>query len=332
MNIRNRKELKDLASQQLRGHEPAKKIILIYAGISLGLALLATAIHYILGLEIGKTGGLSNMGTRAILDTIRQVLPMIQSVILLCLDLGYCAAMLRIARGQYVSEKTLKLGFDRFWPLLRLSIIRGLILMGAAVASIYLGTIVFLMSPLSNAAMEIMTPIMENMTTLDPAILLEGEAYSQLLGAMAPCFMICGITALLIVAPIWYQYRLAGYVLIDKPSFGALMVLRESKLLMRKNRMNLFKLDLSLWYYPAALALMSVVGYGDMLLPLVGVNLPIPEEVAYFGFYGLSLLGQAGIYYWMRNKVEVTYCAAYDRLKPKQSTENSVVLGNIFHM
>lgn len=332
MNIRARKELKTFAGQRLESRAVANKINLIYAAIALGLALLSTTLNYVLNLEIGKTGGLSNMGTRATLDTFRQILPMVQSVLVMCLDLGYCAAMLRIARGQYVSEKTLKLGFDRFWPLLRLSILRGLILMGACVACIYLGSTIYLLTPFSQSAMEILEPVMASATVTDPTVILDDAIYSQLLTAMAPCFIICGIISLAVVVPLWYRYRLAGYVLIDKPACGAIMALRESRLLLRRNRMNLLKLDLSLLYYPVVLTLVGFVGYGDVILSLLGVELPFASEAAFFGFYVLSLVIQGGAYYFLRNKVEVTYCLAYDSLLPKQSTENAVVLGNIFQM
>ncbi len=332
MNIRERKEMKQFAASRLEGKDVAKKIILIYTGLALGLAILTTAVNYILNLEIGKTGGLSNMGTRATLDTIRQVLPLVQSVVTLCLDLGFCAAMLRIARGQYVSEKTLKLGFDRFWPLLRLSIIRGLIFMGAAMGSIYLGTFVYLLTPLSASAMEVLEPLMASAATLDPAILLEGEVYGQLLTAMIPCFLLCGLISLAVLAPLWYRYRLAGYVLIDNPGQGALMCLRQSRMLMQRNRVNLYKLDLSLLYYPLVLTLVDVVAYGDLLLATLGVDLVVNDTVAYFGFYILAMVFRAAAYCFLRNKVEVTYCLAYDSLLPKEPKENAVVLGNIFQM
>ncbi len=332
MNIRDRKELKRFASSRLEGNGAAKKIILIYTGLTLGLALLATAVNYVLNLEIGKTGGLSNMGTRAILDTIRQLLPLVQSVVTLCLDLGFCAAMLRTARGQFVSEKTLKLGFDRFWPLVRLSILRGLIFMAAAMGSVYLGTFVYLLTPLSDPAMAVLDPLMANVTTMDPAILLEGEVYGQLLTAMAPCFILCGLIALAVVVPLWYRYRLAGYVLIDNPGRGALMCLSQSRMLMQRNRVSLFKLDLSLAYYPLVLVLADLVAYGDLILGALGVDLGINETVVFFGFYILAMVFKAAAYYFLRNKVEVTYCLAYDSLLPKEPKDNAVVLGNIFQM
>lgn len=332
MDIRQRKEMKLFARQRLSHAKEAKKILLIFASASLGLALLATVINYLLALEIDKTGGLSNMGTRAVLDTIQQMLPLVQVMVTACLELGFTGAMLRVARGQYVSHRTLKLGFDRFWPLLRLTAIRALIFLGAGMFCLYCGTLIYVMTPFSNAAMDILKPVMANMTVMDPTVLLNDSLVYELLDAMIPCFVICGILGLAVCIPLAYRYRMAEYVLIDKPAFGALMALRESRKLMQRNRMNLFKLDLSLWVYYGGLVLSSFVSYGDVLLELVGISLPAAPVVSFFGFYLLYLLCQLGLYYLLRCQVDVTYALAYDSLLPKETEQNGVVLGNIFQM
>ena len=332
MNIRERSEIKSFARQRLAGNQEEKKLILIYAGVSLGLALLVTVVNYVLGLRIDQTGGLRNMSTRAVLDTIRQILPMAQSILLLCLELGYMAAMLRIARGQYVSAHTLKLGFDRFWPLLRLTLLRGLIFLAAGIISIYLGTITYMLTPLSEPVMELLEPVVSGVTALDTSLVLDDLLYSQLLRAMIPCFLLCGGFCLLLGLPLWYRYRLAAYVLIDKPAFGAMKALRESRLLMYKNRLAFFRLDLSLWFYHVPMFVVGLLAYGDVLLEQVGISLPVSETVGFFGFYLLYLICQFALYFFLRNGVEVSYCLAYDSLLPKEPTEGGVILGNIFQM
>ena len=332
MNIRNRKALKDFAKGRLAGNQEAKKLILVYSAIILGLSLLVTAINYGLDLQIDRTGGLGNMGTRAVLDTLQQVLPLVQFVIALCLGLGYSAAMLRIARGQYVSLHTLKLGFDRFWPLLRLTVFRGLIYLAASLLGIYLGTMLYMLTPMSESAMALLEPVLGSVTALNPSITLDDAMYGQLLTALAPCFAICAVACMVLIVPIFYRYRLASYLLIDRPAIGALAALRESRRLMRRNRFAFFRLDLSLWCYYALLFLVGFVAYGDMLLGLLGITLPGGEAVFYFGFYLLYLLCQLGIAYWLQNRVETCYCLAYDSLLPKETPDNGVVLGNIFQM
>ena len=100
--------------------------------------------------------------------------------------------------------------------------------------------------------------------------------------------------------------------------------------MMRGNRLQLLKLDVSLWWYYLASAAAMMVCYGDMLLPMAGVELPVSETAAYFGFYGLYMAASFGIHYFLRNRAEVSYALAYDAVKPEEKHSGGVVLGNIF--
>lgn len=332
MDIRNRKELKTFAAQRLGQAQQDKQIVLIYAGLVLGLSLLATVINYLLGLQISQTGGLGSMGTRSFLSAAQTVLPILKSVVVVCLELGYAAAMLRIARGQYASPRTLRLGFDRFWPLLRLTLLKGLIYFGICFACVYAATILYLLTPLSNSAVEILTPLVSQTTVMSSGIVLDDATYSQLLSAMTPVLVIFCLLYCAAAAPIAYQFRMADYVLIDRPAIGALNALRESRRMMRGNRVSLLRLDLSLWWYYAAAFAATVVCYGDLLLPKLGVAFPWSDTVSYFLFFALYLALQLAVYYFLSNRVAVTYALAYDAVKPEEKQDNGVVLGNIFNM
>ena len=99
MNIRNTQELRAFAAQRVAVSPSQKQILLIYAGIVLGLAALVPLINYIIGLQIDQYSGLRHMGRRSVLSSIQLFLPFGVNLITMCLDLGYLAAMLRIARG-----------------------------------------------------------------------------------------------------------------------------------------------------------------------------------------------------------------------------------------
>lgn len=332
MDIRNRKELKTFAVHRLEQAQQEKRIVLIYAGLVLGASLLVTLVNYLLGLQISQTGGLGNMGIRSFLSAMQTVLPILKSVVVMCLGLGFTAAMLRIARGQYASPRTLQLGFGRFWPLLRLSILKGLIYFGIAFGSVYAATILYLLTPLSDSAMEILTPLVSETSIMNPGIVLDDATYAQLTSAMMPVIVIFCLIYCAVLAPILYQFRMADYVLIDRPAIGALRALQESRKMMRGNRMNLFRLDLSLWWYYASVLGTTVVCYGDMILPSLGITFPWSDTVSYFLFFLLSLALQLAIYYFLCNRVSVTYALAYDAVKPEEKKDNGVVLGNIFNM
>ena len=332
MNLRNIREIKETAGRRLEESPSQKKIVLIYTALVLGLTALVTVLNHVLGLQIDNFGGLSNLGKKTMLSSVQSMLPLAQSMLTMCLDVGYLAAMLRISRGMYTSEQTLRLGFDRFWVLLRCSIIMGVLLMGITVGSMYLGVMIFLMTPLSRGATEIVAPLINQMSVLDSAVMIDEATYAQLVQAMIPSFVIGGVMMIVLGGPILYSFRMVNYVIVDKPGMGALMAMRESKKMMRGHRLQLLKLDLSLWWYYLAAAGAMAVCYGDVLLPMMGVQLPVSETVSFFGFYVLYLAASFCVYYFLRNRVEVSYALAYESVKPEEKQDGGVVLGNIFQM
>ena len=332
MNLRNTREIKEFASRRLEESPSQKQIVTIYIGLALGLTALVTVLNHVLGLQIDNFGGLSNLGKRTMLSSVQSMLPLAQSILAMCLDVGYVAAMLRIARGMYTSPQTLRLGFDRFWVLLRCAIFKGLIFTGVMIGSMYLGIVIFLMTPLAEPVQELVAPLISQMTLLDSAVMIDDTVYAQLVQAMLPCFAFGGVVLLILGGPIFYSFRMVNYVIIDKPGMGALMALRESKKMMRGHRLQLLKLDVSLWWYYLASAGALLVCYGDVLLPMLGVELPVPETVAFFGFYLLYMAASFCVHYFLRNKAEVSYALAYDAVKPEEKQSGGVVLGNIFQM
>jgi len=332
MNIRNHRELKTFAAGRLQNSPNLKKIILIYAALVLGLSGLTSVVNYVLGLQMEDLSGLSNIGKRNLLSSIQSMLPMALSLLTMCLELGLTASMLRVARGQYVSEQTLRLGLDRFWLILRCSIFMGFRYAATLFLSIYAGIMIFMMLPISQPAMAVLQPYLSEMSVLSGEIVLDEAAYMQFAQAVWPAYVICGLLFAIAAVPMWYSYRMTGYIIIDKPGMSALMVMRESKQMMRKNRTALFRLDLSFWWYYLALFGAQVVSYGDAILPLLGISLPGNMDLWYFLFMALYLLLLFVIYLFLRSKMEVTYALAYDSLKPEEKTDNGVVLGNIFQM
>lgn len=334
MNIRNRKELKTFAAQRLSHSPQQMRITVLFSALTVGISILSFLISYVLQLRMDQSGGLSNMGTRAVLSTLQTVLPLVISMVMTCLEVGYLSSMLRIARGQYASPNGLRLGFDRFWVLLRSVLLQSLVLGGIGFLCIYASVYLFVLSPLSRDAMEILMPLAGSNTLLSSGgtILLDDATYLQLMSAMTPMLFLFAVLYSAIAIPVLYGYRMVNYIIVDKPGMGAWAALKESRRIMKHNRVSLFRLDLSLWPYYLALLAVSIVCYGDQILPLLGIRLPFSAEIGYILFYVLYLAGQFAVFFFLRSRVEVTYALAYDSIKPEEKTDDGVVLGNIFQM
>ena len=326
MDNRDRRSLHQSARQSLASATGTpRQVVLIYAVVSSLLALAATLVSLLLSDRIADTGGLSNLGLRSILSTIQYILPFVQVLVMMGMDLGYQQTTLNIVRSRPARNRDLLQGFYLFWPLLRTVMLQYVIYLGITIASIYASTFIFSLLPLSQKFYTVMEPYISGAQVMDEA------AAMQVIPAMIPLFAVSILVCCAFLLPKIYQFRMANYCLLDSPRPGALTALGQSRLMMEGNRMRLFRLDLDFWWFYGLQILITLVCYGDILLPLMGVTFPWSATVSYFLFYLLSLGLQMSVYCLFMNRVHVTYAAFYEAIRPKPQ-ENGAVLGNIFNM
>lgn len=322
MDICNTRALRSAADRSLAvGREP-KKVIGAYVGALALLSLAVMVIDLILDRQLDQAVGLSNLELNALLSTFQLILPVLQMLAVLCLNLGYQAALQRIARGQYADHTDLKTGLDRFWALLRMTALQFALYFALCFALVYPCMIIFMLSPFSGDFIAIYNTV----TVVDETVM------EQLYTALEPMMLVFSVVYFIVCTPIYFRFRLANYILLDKPREGALAALRGSARLMRGNRMHLFKADLRLWWYYLIVAVLTVVSYGNLLLPALGVVLPWSATVSYYVFYALYTAGTLVADYLLRNRVEMTYVQFYEAIRPREQPQQGVVLGNIFQM
>ena len=330
MVIPSVREIKAETDRTLRRANDPRQVILAYAGFTVLLAALLTVANALLSNRIADTGGLANFGIRSILSTAQSVLPILQSVALLCLEFGYLHATLRISRGQYADQTDLKVGFQRFGPVIRLSMWQYFLTFGITMMLFYLSMQIFILTPWADPLLDLLTPLVSQVG-IEATALMDEALMDQAFQLMIPMLVIYGIVCCLVLIPIYYRFRMATYVLLDDPNGRAFAALRTSTRMMRGNGFRLFKLDLSFWWYYVLIALATCISYGDAILPILGIPLPINETVAFYLFYFIYLAILFAIYYFLRNPIAVAYAKAYDSLREKPA-DNGVVLGNIFDL
>ena len=315
MNIRDRRSIHHAAGQaHVHARGDLKQIVLVYLGIITALSLAASAVSVILSNRIANTGGLSNMGLRSVLSTVQTLLPLVQTLVLLGLEVGYCNVAMQVYRGQPVSRDTLFDGFHRFFPFLRAMLLQALLYTGVAIASLYLSVYIFLMLPVSADFQALIMPMLQSTSALNGTILLDEASAMAISEAILPTLWIFAGLFLLIFLPMYYRYRMVVYCLIDQSRPRALLAMHQSRMLMHRNRFALLQLDLSLWWFYGLQVLTLLVCYGDSLLSMLGIALPWSATVSYFVFLILSLALQFAVYYFSMNRVSVTYAAAYEAL------------------
>lgn len=310
MDIRNIGQLKAAAREALASasYDP-RKLMLIHTGASVGLALVLALVDMLLQDQISGTGGLGGVGSRAILETAQEVLMYAQVAATLFWQIGYVFISMQIFRRKTVGPRDLLEGFRQFGPVLRLRLMETFLYTGIALTCIYGASILFGMTPWAaplEEAMELGT---------EEALLLAAEEVALPLTAFIAVF------ALVLMVPYSYRLRMTAYLVMDDPRMGARMAVRVSRMMMFKNRVNLFKVDLSFWWFYLLQALVGLVAYGDYLLPMLGVELPWTAEISYFVFLIPCYIGQLALFWWKGNEVQVTYAACYEALLPKEENE-----------
>ncbi|MBQ3503415.1 MAG: DUF975 family protein [Oscillospiraceae bacterium] len=326
MTIPNHSELKQRAREAVNACPAQRRIAAVYTAGLVGLSILVSAADFLLERMISGTGGLGNLGTQAILSTLQSMLPIVQMLLLLGWNTGYFMTVLKIARGIPADPDTLKGGFSLFFPVLRTMLLEGMFYTGITMFAFNAASLIYMFTPWANDLMTLAEPLLPGILSASPPVLEEAQVM-LLMEVMIPLLIIFAVLYAALSIPVSYRLRMSTYCLIDMPRPGALRAIGTSVRLMRGNCRNLFKLDLSFWWYHGVLLLASLV----QMLPLLGLPLPLSFDGQYYLFYGINLLMTAAVYLLARNRVETAYAAAYDAIREKPK-ENTVVLGNIFDM
>ena len=315
MNSFDRRTLQNSAAQSLQeASSNPKVLILIHTGAVLAVTFGVMLVDWLLEQGIGNTGGLSGIGLRAILSTVQSIMHYAQLLILPFWQMGYTFCCLQLAKKEQVGPGSLLSGFRLFAPVLRLMLLQWAIYMALGFVCIQIASVLFAILPWFAPILQSLEAVMATGELTEAALLqISQEAFGPLMITYLAVFIP-------VVLPFFYQYRMTAYCLWDDPKKGAIAALRESRRMMRGNRLALAKLDLSFWWFYLLDCLILVISYGDLLLPLLGISIADPAGIHYFLFFLLYALCQLGLYRWRRNEVELTYVHAYLTLKPTLGT------------
>lgn len=314
MPILDGRSLRQKAANRLESTPNQGKLVLLFACVSAGLFLVTGLVSLLLDGLIAGTGGLGGLQKRSILTTVQAMLNLLLFVFVPFWNLGYISAALKLGHGEAAAETDLLNGFRRFGPALRLILLRLVVNFAVFFVAIQVASIVFSFTPWAQPFYQ----QLESQSLSDISAGLDAAMVEALIPTMIPYWIIAGVLYMIALIPVTYRLRLAEYRIMDDPQCGALMALLQSNRAMKGNCVAFFKLDLHFWWYYLASALVALLCYGDVLLPMVGIPLPFDAEVGFIVFYVVSQAAQVLLYWRCRNLVECTYVCAYDMLREAQ--------------
>ncbi len=287
-----------------------KKLVLLHTAVSLGATLLMTFINYLFSLQIADTGGLGGLGLRSLLETAQSVLELIVMLALPFWQIGLVYTALRWARSENAEPAHLLQGFRRFGAVFRFRLLYAFIFCALGFSLIYICTTVFMLTPWAEPLMAVFAPIAEAGTPEQMEALLTPALIDQVTANMIPLLILCGAVFAVVAIPLFYRLRFAEFAVMD--GMRATQSVVNSLRLTHKNSLQILKIDLHFWWFYLLQALTLVVCYGDALLSMIGISLPISADAGFFLFYVLGILLQGILVWRYQDVLSTTYCLAYD--------------------
>lgn len=309
MTLFDRNEVKRTAKQTLAETQSNhKKLVLIHSGVMLAVTFALMLIDLLLSQKISATGGLGGISTRSTLVTIQSALRLAELAVIPFWQVGYTYLTLRLSQSEPVSFKTLTEGFLRLGPVLRLLLLQLALYLLIGIVASNISTTIFMATPWAQPMIEIAEAIQQGVEYTDEMLLAATREYA------IPLTIITLVLYIGLCAPFFYRYRLAMYSLLDDEQTMALAAMRNSRILTKGQRMEIFKLDLSFWWFYACEVLAAALCFLDLILPSLGIALPLPREVVTFACFGIYAAAQLALHYWRKNEVNVTYAQVYNTL------------------
>lgn len=323
MAILNRPALRARGAAAAEGCRiETRRLVLIYCGVIALLTLGSNGLHLYLDSHIGSTGGLSGMGMRSALETIQTVLGYINLFFGPFWTAGFLYAMLVMVRGQEPGTGDLMEGFRRFGRVLGQLAFQFLIMMVVVIAVVNVAAVIFTFTPMMADFVEKMEPLLSDpeVFSADGQLDLSRIPMETLLSASMPLLI---LTAVLLI-PVWiwltYSLRMALYLVMVWP-IGGIRACIESMRLMRGHRWQMFRLDLSFWWYHGLGVLIGMVVYLDVILAMLGIPLPMDATMMYFLALCAYCVLQTGLFLWKKCQVDATYVLAYEAIAYPQKAQ-----------
>lgn len=303
----------------------ARRLVLLYCGVIAALTLVVPALDLFLSDKISSTGGLSGMNLRTILQTMREILNLVNQFFGPFWSAGFVFAMMAMVRGREPQTMDLTMGLRKGFRVLGHIAFEFLLVVALVVASGYLAALVIALTPLGTELSDLLGPYVSDPSflTAEGTLNLELIPLDVLTAALIPVSIVTVV--LFLPAYIWlsYGYRLSLYLLLDGAAPSAVQARFMSMRLMKGHKWSMMKLDLSWWWYYLLVAVITAVGYLDLILAMANIPLPTDETVMFFGTIAVYCVLICALSLWKKAQVEAGYALVYDAIAHPENEEVS---------
>ena len=284
-----------------------RKIVLIHTGAVAALSVLLSLLSLLMGKVANNAGGgLSNMGTQAMIASVQAFLPMLVVLVQPFWNVGIQQAALHYSDNRSVAPRDLLGGFFRWKPIITSSLMLTVVYMGRVFIASFLSGQIVAFTPFANVILDAAEAQMNN-----PELDLFALMGDQLIPFMLTYGLIFAGLLVAFGLPVHYRYRFVNYLLLEQPGMGGMQAMFISRAMTQGRRKALFKLDLSFWWFYLAELLIAALCYGDLILELMGMKLPLSATASSWLFLLISLVAQLALHWFAKPALEVSWAKAF---------------------
>lgn len=258
--------------------------------------------------------GLSAMDKASLFQALDEFLNLTVQVLSPFWAVGLVAALFAFANGQDASRDTLLLGFRRFFPFLRLYLLKTMFVVSVATLVCLPAMLIYSVTPWAIKLQQMVAAnpdVLDNMELLTKEMLAFGGIY---------CVML-----LAVLVPLLYRLRFADYFMISGWK-SAMMAMATSFRLTKGQVMNLFKLDVSFWwFYLGRFALIGIC-YLDVVVGLFGYRLNMNPQALFWVCYLCYAIGHLALETYARPKVEGAHALLFLKTAQPPMTQSPEIV------
>lgn len=313
MVIQNYRDIRSRASSVL-DFTPwdIKKTAFVFAAVPTAITIILSAIDLLLG-SLSTAGGLAGLQDYRLLSTVSSTLWMAAQIFSLLWTPGILYCGLMVLRQQDPYPQGLLRGFRKWPALLRYFVL--IFLYVIVISFALLMAVSFIATPFMMSALSSLGELPQ--TQSEMLEYMETVPAAQMDKIMLPVVTVFSVLLFGILLVLSYRVMPGQWLILDEERIGARQALRFSFQLTKGSCWQLFRLDLSFWWYYLLLALALCIPQLEFLPIFRSWNynvtyfvLNVAQSVAVFGVYILGIM-----------KLNVAKAVAYDHLRTAIQTD-----------
>lgn len=309
--------LKERARDTLANTTPDyRRLVALHSAIMMGILFFVALANFVVGRIEIEADGLASLGVIAMLSTAQSFITTVTSFLVAFWQAGVLFTSLQIARRKRADFPMLTQGFHRLGVLLRFEILMAGIMLAVMMVALYGVVAYMLMVPMPKNLMTAMSKLPVS-DVQDPYAVFS-QIPREMWNYVTPKLLILLAIMFTVTILLSYRFRMCQYAILDDEHVGARMSMGISNRLTKGYKWDLFKLDLSFWWYFGIQFLLALLADMPVALAKAGVQMPIPTDVlaliTNLVYSGLTVL----LAYFAGAYVQTTNALAYEDLCARQ--------------